>query len=230
MEPTQLAVNAEDDSTSNKRPSYILNLPTEIIHDVLDYDKHVYLNWPLLCKEAAIKSRYNEKLQQDGKFIGKFRRPDYGWYTKYGYFTVVCFFSNGKKDGRHTTYYEDGQKYTECLYIDGKIKGEEKTWFKSGKILEITTHSGGFKCGLSESFYENGQKYSSVNFKFNRKEGTETTWYEDGQMKSLKNYKRSVLDGEFITWWENGNKQQEITYDRGDIVTNKRWTRNGEIE
>mmetsp|Transcript_28308 Transcript_28308/g.31454 ORF Transcript_28308/g.31454 Transcript_28308/m.31454 type:complete len:108 (-) Transcript_28308:384-707(-) len=46
----------------------ILNLPLEVQHAIFYTDNEVYFKWPLLCKQAAVTSRFDNSLNKHGKF------------------------------------------------------------------------------------------------------------------------------------------------------------------
>nr|WNL50158.1 MORN repeat containing protein [Marseillevirus sp.] len=81
------------------------------------------------------------------------------------YFTLP----NGDLHGKLSYFWSDGIKSSECMFVDGKKHGLEKTWDKHGQLLSETNWRGGKKHGQEifwrdsriKSFghWENGQKH-----------------------------------------------------------------------
>ena len=152
----------------------------------------------------------------------------------YGQYQSRGALKNGKKEGRWTDWFKNGQKMFEADYTDGEFSGKWTGWYENGWIW----FENNYKCkgkndcswkdgkstewnkngvmefednykdgeydGISTSWYENGQKSSEVNFKKGELDGKLTYWHENGQKVSEENYKDGKKDGEFISWNENG--------------------------
>ena len=89
-------------------------------------------------------------------------------------------FINGKKNGIHKTWYEDGQLKSEGYKIDGKEDGIHKTW------------------------YENGQLEFDVNFKDGKRDGLYKLWYKNGQLQFDKKYINDTTHGMSIHFSDDG--------------------------
>jgi hypothetical protein len=101
-------------------------------------------------------------------------------------------FKDGKKDGKWTVWYENGQIRSEGNYYDGKPYGIWTEW------------------------YENGQKKIKSNYKDgNKKDGKWTEWYENGQNKIEGKFKDGKKDGKWTWWHQNGRKWKEENYKDG---------------
>lgn len=62
---------------------------------------------------------------------------------------------NGEFDGPNKRY-EDGILVRESNYKDGKIDGEQKSYYKNGKLRSIETYKNSTIVGVSKYYYENG--------------------------------------------------------------------------
>jgi len=90
-------------------------------------------------------------------------------------------YKDGKKDGKWTGWYENGQKFSELNWKDGIRNGKYTEW------------------------HENGQKKWEATFKDGEVDGLFTIWDENGQKKKEVTYK----DGELISekcWDGDGNE------------------------
>ena len=112
---------------------------------------------------------------------------------------------DGKKDGKWTGWYENGQKEREGTYKDGKEDGLSTTWLENGQKWYEATYKDGKIDGLWTLWYENGQKWVEIAYKNRRKDGLHTIWHENGQKRSETTFK----DGELISgkcWDEDGDE------------------------
>ena len=71
------------------------------------------------------------------------------------------------------TYHNNGQKWEEGYYKDGKKEGEWASW------------------------YENGQKKSEGTWKDGKEDGLHTQWYENGQKRREGTYKDGIQVGKY---------------------------------
>jgi len=99
---------------------------------------------------------------------------------------------NGKLDGKATAWYENGQIWSEELYIEGNLV--DKTRY---------------------SYHENGEIQSEAHYINGKLEGIGTNWYANGQIWSEENYKDGKKDGKWTSWYENGLKRSEENYKDG---------------
>ena len=79
-------------------------------------------------------------------------------------------YKDGKRDGKWTSWYEDGLKLSEGNYKDGMKDGKWTSW------------------------YENGLKWTDRNYKDGKEDGKSTEWFANGQIKSEENYKDGKKD------------------------------------
>ena len=69
------------------------------------------------------------------------------------------------KNGKHVTYYENGQKAWENHYKNGKQEGLGTGWYENGKKQSETPFNNGKQNGLWTYWHENGKKKSEVQYK-----------------------------------------------------------------
>ena len=132
--------------------------------------------------------------------------------------------------GKSFTLHDNGQKYYERSFKDGKQFGLETLWFKNGqKREEGTWNENGKQDGLYNTWYKNGQKRLEVNYK-NGKKMSETKWYSGGQKLSKWSFMGGELDGLETNWYENGQKSSELTYKDGKVFSSKKWNEDGSVK
>jgi len=89
---------------------------------------------------------------------------------------------NGKKNGKWTEWYKNGQKKEEGTYKDGKEDGLDIGWYENGQKQLEETWKDGKEDGLVTQWYENGQKQLEGTWK----DGNIVSykeWNEDGSVK-----------------------------------------------
>ncbi len=47
-----------------------------------------------------------------------------------------CFYVNGRYHGEYKSWYYSGQLRTRCFYVDGKLHGEYNIWYEVGRRME----------------------------------------------------------------------------------------------
>lgn len=141
--------------------------------------------------------------------------------------------------GRAEWFYENGQKFSEQNYKDGKRDGLYTSWHENGQKMEERTYKDGKADGLKTFWRMNGQKEQERNFKDGKDDGLWTEWYENGQKKSERNWKdnkmmsaevwkpygekcpvTNVKDGNGVIVWYNkdGTERSRFTYKNGEQV------------
>lgn len=118
------------------------------------------------------------------------------------------YYKNGRKNGKWTTWYENGQKKDEeyYKYFDkygySVRNGKRITWFENGQMSSEATYKDGKLDGLGFSWYENGRKWYEATYNNGQEDGLATSWYENGQKRYEENYKRGKLIYEKC--WDDG--------------------------
>ena len=132
--------------------------------------------------------------------------------------------------GKSVISHDNGQKYYERSFKNGKQVGLETLWYKNGqKREEGTLNQNGKHDGLFTSWYKNGQKRLEVNYKDGEKM-SETKWYSGGQKLSKWSFMGGELDGLETNWYENGQKSSEKTFKDGKQISFKEWNEDGSVK
>jgi antitoxin component YwqK of YwqJK toxin-antitoxin module len=130
--------------------------------------------------------------------------------------------------GPMTVWHENGQKWGEENYKDGKLHGRRTDWYENGQKEAEVNYKDGKEDGPYISWHENGQKWREENYKDGKLHGRRTDWYENGQKEAEVNYKDGKVDGLFNSWYENGQNHSEENFKNGKLVTANAWKLNGE--
>ncbi len=88
---------------------------------------------------------------------------------------------NGKKEGRWTTWWDNGHKKFVGNLKDGKRVGFVTEWFENGRKKREGTYKDGITDGLSQ-WYENGQKEREATFNDEKLIVSTKRWNKDGSV------------------------------------------------
>lgn len=125
------------------------------------------------------------------------------------------WYKNGQLDGPSIQFKRNERQDTLMLknYANGKLHGQQRTYFASGKVRKISTYSNGLLDGAMITLSENGGKESELNYKNGKKNGTWKYYYASGKMARTESWKDGKKDGEFKTIDERGqilNREQYL--------------------
>lgn len=122
------------------------------------------------------------------------------------------------KNGSYKTYYENGNKYLECNYIDGKKHGLLTVWYENGNKQMECNYIDSKKNGLLTVWYENGKKDYECNYVDDLRHGLYQDWYMNEQLKSVTTFQNGKVQGQLITYREDGSIIYEFLFENGEFV------------
>ncbi len=86
-------------------------------------------------------------------------------------------------DNNLVLYYDNGQKKSEALYIDGKLEGTYTTWYETGELKRTIQYKNGERNGLTIEYYKNRQKKSEANYNNGVNRSKVEYWNPDGSIQ-----------------------------------------------
>jgi len=163
---------------------------------------------------------------------------------------------DGRKEGRWTSWHENGKKAYEASWSSGVLHGPAVAWHDSGSKSAEYTFVDGEKDGLEVNWYSDGHEQHRMDeFKAGRKHGVETRrhrngnkkqethwrggqrhgvqrgWYLDGAEHEERRYEKGEQQGAWTRWHPNGVKAAAGQYEAGRPVGEwQRWNENGDLE
>ena len=138
---------------------------------------------------------------------------------------------DGKKEGRFTIFYEDGQKRVESYFKDGDIEGKVTAWYENGQKELESYIKNGKTHGKVTAWHNNGQKAKVSHVKNDQEDGKIIDWYENGQKMSERTIKDGWEIGKVTAWYENGQKMSEGNTEEGKAYgKHTSWHENGQIK
>jgi uncharacterized protein len=87
----------------------------------------------------------------------------------------------------------------------GKMQGEWKTYYASGKLQSVSTYLNDKREGEFKSYYPNGNIKKIAVFKNDLYDGNVKEYYNSGAIKTDIDYKNGEADGSYKTFHFNGN-------------------------
>ena len=151
-------------------------------------EKGNVMSMKYLNSNSSLLSRYHGDTYVDGKeFSGRLFSLSSGADTIY-----ACGYSNGKQDGWAFQYYPGGKVAEERFFAEGRKEGVHKGWWEDGKPKFEYHFKNGEHHGELKEWYQSGRLARSFHYCNGHEEGLQQMWWEDGSVRA--NY--IVKDGE----------------------------------
>ncbi|MFD1261343.1 toxin-antitoxin system YwqK family antitoxin [Entomomonas asaccharolytica] len=219
------------------RAEHLTRLPTTAINDSGYYASlSIYRTFRLWTKEGDPIEELNF---MDGKVDG----PAIKWYPN-GQQMYQRYYKGNVPDGLWSEWYANGQLKSEGLYADNKQIGPWRIWFEDGSLTSEVFYTDGIKDGSSVVYNQARVKLEEGNYRQGKKQGMwhfsdqlgENSWqgeYQDDMPIGKWQWffeDRKITEGEYQNglkegiWTEydgNDNKTKEITYRKGQKVSEK---------
>ena len=136
---------------------------------------------------------------------------------------------NNVREGLTVYYHPGGNKFCECMYINGVIHGQFKH-YEHGKLRATCDYTNGIKNGVHTIYDNNRNMISFTTYKHNMKNGLFQQSYSNGIIEYVGEYKGGLKHGQWIRFYENGTICGEVLYNFGKIVgEHKLWDKNGKM-
>lgn len=100
---------------------------------------------------------------------------------------------------------ENGLKKSVIEVKDGKMDGEAKYYFDSGKLMETGMFANGLKSGKWVRYNESGMMTGFAFYREGKKDGTWLVFDDKGKKRFEMNYKNGEKTGIWNSWDEQGN-------------------------
>lgn len=134
---------------------------------------------------------------------------------------------NNIREGLTIYYHPNGNKFCECIYVNGVIHGQFKH-YENGKLHSTCDYTNGIRNGVHTTYDNNMIMTSFTTYKHNMKNGLYQKSYSNGIIEYVGEYKNNFRHGQWIRFYENGTICGEILYNFGKIVGEyKLWDKMG---
>ncbi|HOY33271.1 MAG TPA: hypothetical protein PKW80_15430 [Bacteroidales bacterium] len=91
---------------------------------------------------------------------------------------------------KETLYYPNHQKYMEGEYRNGKRNGKWTSWYQNGNEMSIHHFNDGVDDGEMTVFYENGKKRYQGDYSKGEQKGIWKFWDEQGNLINKEDYSK----------------------------------------
>ena len=99
-------------------------------------------------------------------------------------------FEQGKRQGKWTFYYRNGQIKAKVSYLNGALNLDCQWWRENGLLLQKGTFLSNVQIGFWQRFYDNGQVWDDGHYdNTGKKMGEWNTYDKNGVLKTKKNHK-----------------------------------------
>lgn len=148
------------------------------------------------------------------------------------YLQGVYNYKDGKRDGKQTTYYENGQIETEYFYLRGHKSGIEKQYHENGQLKNLVTYDNGIMDGEDIEYNNRGKIIGKLNYYKGNKHGLELHYTDDGKHIIKKiNWDMGMILGPYEEYWPNGNPKLISSYKDGKHKGDeKQYYKNGTLQ
>ena len=160
----------------------------EGIHFFLD--KEVALNYGLNSVENGIFQSWHDNGQKSIETICKNHK-----YTEY------------------QEWYENGNQYMKCSFLEGKLNGFHELWYSNGTKKKECYYQNGLLNGQYIEYYSTGKIKLQCMFIKGEKHGIYQEWFFNAGIVFIKCfYSKGKLDGLYQKWNTKGKKILEVHY------------------
>ena len=149
---------------------------------------------------------------------------------RYPQFYRKCFFSQGKKDGVESVYFNKSQIFGTTPYRNGKIEGIQKYYYESGNLESETPYKNNQINGIQRYYYESGSLESETPYSNGLQNGSEKSYYENGTLAMFVPYKKGVKDGKEKKYALSGALEEETEFDNGVEVAYSAYYESGVLK
>ena len=143
------------------------------------------------------------------------RKKEIEYYNN-GNLKSVIHYRNGKEDGL-TTYYDDyyGFPSLEIMMKNGKRNGKMTKYFFNGNIEVIANYQDDIQQGVYQEYDLKGNPIIACYYVDGKKTGAYTTYHEKGMIKEKGAFKNDLFDGKWEYFDERGFPVGEGEFDSG---------------
>jgi antitoxin component YwqK of YwqJK toxin-antitoxin module len=135
-----------------------------------------------------------------------------------GQVKLECEFIKGKRNGKCTGYYPNGDIEYISFYENDTLSGVSKFFHKNGQLHWVVKFEKGLKNGEVKYRDSLGRIYQISTFKNNRLNEKSFSLYPNGSVKEEVNFLNGRLDGTYIEYFEDGNVKTKAQYGKDTLL------------
>ena len=184
-------------------------LPSEVPGEAIYYQKQQAIEqngvWPVALfyvetDKPVFKGTVNGPNLAESAIVGDFEfyHPN-GQLSRKGRSDA-----QGRYQGTHLYYWEDGTRSGEYQYQNGRLHGEQKRFHTNGQLRDHKHYVNGVESGLAQGYFDNGQLQTRVTYGANGMEGLYESFHSNGQPEQTVNMVAGKREGERLYWAKEG--------------------------
>ncbi|ALJ03682.1 hypothetical protein APS56_00305 [Pseudalgibacter alginicilyticus] len=201
------------------------------------------LTYAIDNKNGSFKKFHEDgkTLKKEGSYKNNILAGIYKEYYNNGDISLSCIYKEGFKDGPEIKYYENGNQQWVKNYVNGKLRGiqkyfydnkqlskwefyndngkqhgENKEYYKNGKLAITILYENGRVVDVIEQQNSKGRNINKSKVKQNPYAiGNIIKLYDNNKIRFYATYTDGVLDGEIKEYYENGQLKCEGFYNYG---------------
>ena len=160
-------------------------------------------------------------LMAEGIYRGQQKDSVWNYYDEEGSLRKKENFDQGKLNGEQITYFPNGQGAEKANYSNGKLHGEQKTWFPSSLLRSEAIFADDNAHGKMIHYFPSGKKELEGNMLNGRRDGTWIHFNNDGNIHLFLVYKQGELvkekreNGTFMEYFPDEKPKSLVTYKKG---------------
>jgi antitoxin component YwqK of YwqJK toxin-antitoxin module len=179
----------------------------------------------------------------EGQFIHGTPVGEFKYYYLKGELKAISLLSENGTRSRTTTYFKNGRKMAEGIYInekkdslwrfyseyedvviseefykEGKKEGISKTYYPDGVIAERSTWKQGVRNGTWEQYYTDGKLKLKCAYLNDLKDGPMITYHISGRIWLTGQYTKGDADGTWTYVTDKGEIEKKEYFDKGRLV------------
>jgi antitoxin component YwqK of YwqJK toxin-antitoxin module len=213
--------------TKSKNGSEIERI-NHIYFDTGELDSKItYKNNQIVFKEIFHKSG---RLLLSEPYLNDLLNGDVKTYQTNGKLFSMTTFLNGKREGASILYDIYGKAIKELKYSNDNLL--EEIWYQyydSGELKQLNTYINGKVNGIEKAYFKNGNLQWEVNIVDNKVDGTYKEYFPTGELKHIALYKNGKEDGLSKQYFKEGGLSWEFYYQDGKRLRTKQYFNNGQI-
>ncbi len=160
-------------------------------------------------KVRTIIYHENEKKAAEGLFVDQIKDSIWNYYNSEEQLITVESYKKGKKEGHWATYSsQTGILLEEWDYSDDVLNGKHKTYFVDGNLNTTISYINGKMNGVIESYYPNKNIYIRGIYHEDNKEKNWDFYDEEGHIRKTIEYAKSKVVNTYLYLYNGSNGQK----------------------
>jgi len=164
------------------------------------------------------------ELKKSGEYnYGKLEGAQKEYYPNGTLKEKLTYLKDGKLDGEHVSYFQEGNLEVRETFKDGKLEGPREQNYNTGHARSSASYKGGIVDGVFALFHPNGQPRVRGFFYNRERSGTWSTFDDDGAKRTEGGFTEGKPDGTWTRFSRQGNPRSVTKFERGILISKQRY-------